>query len=80
MDGNGEAAEKHLLVAIDVARQQGAKLWELRAAIDLAHIMQEQGRMDEAIALLDPILNRIAEGDCPEDQVAAKKLLAELAA
>lgn len=80
VDGNGEAAEKHLLVAIDVARQQGAKLWELRAAIDLAHIMQEQGRMDEAIALLDPILNRIAEGDCPEDQVAAKKLLAELAA
>jgi predicted ATPase len=80
VDGNGEAAEKHLLVAIDVARQQGAKLWELRAAIDLARIMQEQGRMDEAIALLDPILNSISEGDCPEDQATARALLAELAA
>jgi class 3 adenylate cyclase/predicted ATPase/ABC-type transport system involved in cytochrome c biogenesis ATPase subunit len=80
VDGYGEAAEKHLDAALDVARQQGAKIWELRAAIDLARLWQEQGRTEEAIALLDPIHNSIAEGDCPEDQATARALLADLAA
>jgi class 3 adenylate cyclase/tetratricopeptide (TPR) repeat protein/ABC-type transport system involved in cytochrome c biogenesis ATPase subunit len=80
VDGNREAAEKQLLVAIDVARQQCSRLWELRAAIDLARLWQAQGRTEEAIALIDPIHASIAEGDCPEDQTTAKKLLAELAA
>ncbi|MFT7592779.1 MAG: putative ATPase/class 3 adenylate cyclase [Paracoccaceae bacterium] len=79
VDGNGEAAEKHLDVALDIARQQGAKLWELRAAIDLARLWQEQGRIHEATALLDPIHKSIAEGDCPEDRVMARELLTELA-
>ncbi|MBD3662596.1 ATP-binding protein [Sulfitobacter aestuariivivens] len=79
-DDDTEAAERHLGTALDVARQQGAKLWELRAAIDLAHHMQEQGRINEAITLLDPIHNSIVEGNCPEDQATARKLLAELAA
>ena len=78
-EGNGEAAERHLNDALSVARQQGAKLWELRAAIDLAHIMQDQGRMDEAIAILTPVHASIADGDCLKDQATARKLLEEFA-
>ncbi|SPJ28720.1 adenylate/guanylate cyclase domain-containing protein [Falsiruegeria mediterranea] len=79
-DDDAETAENYLVTALDVARQQGAKLWELRAAIDLASLLHEQGRIDEAITLLTPIHNSIAEGDCPEDQATVRKLLAELAA
>ncbi|NDW46363.1 adenylate/guanylate cyclase domain-containing protein [Ruegeria sp. PrR005] len=80
VDGNGGSAEKHLLVAIDVARQQGARLWELRAAIDLARLWQEQGRNADAISLLKPVHESITEGDCLEEQMQARALLAELAA
>jgi class 3 adenylate cyclase/tetratricopeptide (TPR) repeat protein/ABC-type transport system involved in cytochrome c biogenesis ATPase subunit len=78
-DGNEEAAEKHLHAALDVARQQGSKLWELRAAIDLARLWQGRGRVDEAVSVLTPIHASIADGDCPEDQATARALLAELA-
>jgi class 3 adenylate cyclase/tetratricopeptide (TPR) repeat protein/ABC-type transport system involved in cytochrome c biogenesis ATPase subunit len=74
-----ETAEKYLVTALDVARRQGSKLWELRAAIDLAHLWQEQGRIDEAVALLDPVHNSIAEGDCPEDRATAQAMLREFA-
>ena len=74
-DGNGEDAERHLYDALAVARQQGANLFELRAAIDLARLMQEQERTDEAIAILKPVSDSIAEGDCPDDQAKAKELL-----
>jgi tetratricopeptide (TPR) repeat protein len=76
---DAEAAEERLGAALDVARRQGGKLYELRAAIDLARLWQGQGRVDEAIAVLRPIHASIADGDCPEDQAAATELLAELA-
>jgi class 3 adenylate cyclase/tetratricopeptide (TPR) repeat protein len=78
-DGDVEAAERHLKNALEVAHQQGAKLPELRAAIDMAHLWQEPGRIDEAIALLEPVHNSIAEGDCPADRRIAGELLADLA-
>ena len=77
VDGNGEAAEQHLQTALDVARQQGAKLYELRAAIDLASLWRDQGNIAEAISLLKPVHNSIAEGDCPEDRATARRLLLE---
>lgn len=73
-----ETAEKYLVTALDVARQQSGKLWELRAAIDLARLWHEQGRIDEAIAVLTPVHRGIADGDCPEDQATARELLAAL--
>lgn len=76
---DAETAEECLGAALDIARQQGAKLWELRAAIDLARLRQGQGRVDEAIAVLRPIHAAIADGDCPEDQAAARDLLVALA-
>ena len=75
VDGDIEATEQHLNTALNVAREQGAKLWELRAAIDLARLWLEQGRLDEAIAILKPVSDSIAEGDCPDDQAKARELL-----
>jgi len=74
-----ETAEKYLVTGLDVARRQGGKLWELRAAIDLARLWQEQGRIDEAIAVLTPVHDSIAEGDCPEDRTTAQALLTDMA-
>jgi class 3 adenylate cyclase/tetratricopeptide (TPR) repeat protein len=74
-----ETAEKYLVTAVDVARRQGSKLWELRAAIDLAGLWRDQERNAEAISLLKPVHDSIAEGDCPEDRATARDLLAELA-
>jgi class 3 adenylate cyclase/tetratricopeptide (TPR) repeat protein/ABC-type transport system involved in cytochrome c biogenesis ATPase subunit len=74
-----ETGEKYLVTALDVARRQGGKFWELRAAIDLAGLMRDQGRNAEAISLLKPVHDSIAEGDCPEDQATAQELLADLA-
>jgi len=78
-EGEAKAAEDRLNQAIDVARQQGAKAWELRAAIDLARLWQAQDRIDEAVAVLDPVHQSISEGDCTEDQATARELLAKLA-
>ncbi|MBL4740296.1 MAG: AAA family ATPase, partial [Sneathiella sp.] len=78
-DGDRGAVERHLGRALDLARQQGAKLWELRSAIDLAQHWQDQGKIGEAIALLKPVNGSIADGDCPNDRVIALALLKDLA-
>lgn len=72
-----KTAEEHLLTALDVARRQGSKFWELRAAIDLARLWQEQDRIDEAVALLNVVQNSIAKGDCPEDSIIAQAIRKE---
>jgi predicted ATPase len=41
--------------ALDVARRQQAKSWELRAATSLARLWQQQGKRAEAYHLLAPI-------------------------
>jgi tetratricopeptide (TPR) repeat protein len=79
-DGDTEASENILNTALQVARQQGSRLFELRAAIDLAQLLKDLGRSDEAIALLEPIQASIAEGDCPEEQTKARNLLSEMSA
>jgi class 3 adenylate cyclase/tetratricopeptide (TPR) repeat protein len=78
-DSETGAAEKELNTALKVARKQGAKLWELKAAIDLAKLLQEQGRIDEAISLLGPVYESINDGDCPDDRELAQELLADMA-
>jgi tetratricopeptide (TPR) repeat protein len=78
-EGDTLAAEEFLVTALDVARKQGAKLWELRAAIDLANLWRDQGKTAEAVALLHPVHDSIAEGDCPEDRTKAQALLTDMA-
>ena len=57
-----EEAEACFRKAIDIARQQQAKSWELRAATSLARLWQEQGKIEEARELLAPVYNWFAEG------------------
>ncbi len=76
-NGDSEAAEQHLNNALEVARQQGAKLWELRAAIDLAKLWHSMDRTDDAAALLKPVHDSIADGNCPEDRATAQTMLKE---
>jgi predicted ATPase len=65
--------------AMDIARKQQAKSWELRAATSYARLMREQGRVREARDLLAPIYGWFTEGFDTLDLVEAKTLLAELA-
>ena len=64
--------------ALDSARRQEAKALELRAAMSLAHLWQQQGRRAEAQALLAPIYGWFTEGFDTADLQEAKALLAEL--
>lgn len=70
-----QAGESQLLKALEIARKQQARLWELRASINLAKLWREQGKVDDAISLLVPIHGSIEEGDCPEEQAMIKELL-----
>jgi predicted ATPase len=72
-------AEAWLQRALDVARHQEAKLLELRAAMSLARLWQQQGQRAEAHALLAPIYRWFTEGFNTADLQEAKALLAELA-
>jgi len=48
--------------ALDIARRQQAKSWELRAAMSFAHLWQQQDRRAEAQDLLAPIYGWFTEG------------------
>jgi len=61
--------------ALQLARKQQAKSWELRAATSLARLWGEQGRASEARELLAPIYGWFTEGFDTPDLKAAKALL-----
>ena len=65
--------------ALDIARRQQAKSHELRAAMSLCRLWFEQGRRDEARALLKPIYDWFTEGFDTPDLQDAKALLQALA-
>jgi predicted ATPase len=64
--------------ALDVARRQEAKSLELRAAMSLARLWQQQGKRAEAHELLAPIYSWFTEGFDTADLQEAKALLAAL--
>lgn len=70
------AAEDSFKQALAVARRQGAKFWELRAATDLARLIDAQGKRNEARDLLAPIYDWFTEGFDAPDLTEAKALLA----
>ena len=76
-DPQGEA-EACFLKAIDIARQQQAKSWELRAATSLARLWQRQGKTHEAHRMLSEIYNWFTEGFDTKDLQEAKALFEEL--
>jgi predicted ATPase len=65
--------------ALDVARQQQAKSWELRAATSLARLWQSQDKRQEAYDLLAPVYGWFTEGFDTADLQEAKALLEEVA-
>src|SRR5262249_13154427 len=72
-------AETCFRQALDVARHQEAKSWELRAATSLSRLWQQQGKRAEARALLAPIYGWFTEGFDTADLEEAKALLDKLA-
>jgi predicted ATPase len=69
------SAEACFLNAIEVARRQAAKLFELRAAISLARLWQEQGKKEQAHQMLAEIYTWFTEGFEAADLREAKVLL-----
>ena len=76
--GRGDEAETPLREAIDWARQQQAKSWELRASTTLAELLVERGHRNAARAQLAPIYNWFTEGFDTHDLKAARRLLDSL--
>ena len=70
--------EACFLRAIDIARRQQAKSLELRAAMSLARLWQNQGKKIEAHELLSEIYGWFTEGFETKDLQEAKALLEEL--
>jgi class 3 adenylate cyclase/tetratricopeptide (TPR) repeat protein len=64
--------------AVQLARTQQAKSWELRATTSLARLLGEQGRREEARELLASIYGCFTEGFDTPDLTTAKALLREL--
>jgi predicted ATPase len=73
-----QAAEACFQQALTVARRQQARSWELRAAMSLARLWQEQGKRAEARELLAPIYGWFTEGFDTADLQEARALLDEL--
>ena len=73
--GTVSEAETAIEQGIAVARRQNAKSWELRCATSLARLRRQQGRPQEAVALLAPILGWFTEGFDTADLKEAKALL-----
>jgi adenylate cyclase len=71
-------AERCFRAAIELAREQKARWWELRATVSLARLLAKQGKRDEARAMLADIYNWFTEGFETADLKDAKALLDEL--
>ena len=71
-------AESCFQKALFVARQQGAKSWELRAATSLARQWFKQGKRESARRVLTETADWFTEGRETQDFQAAQALLAEL--
>jgi predicted ATPase len=78
MQGAQAEAEAAFHKAIEVARRQQAKSWELRATISLCRLWQQQGRVDEARQTLAEIYGWFTEGFDTPDLREARRLLEEL--
>ena len=71
-------AEERFRRAIDTARRQGAKSWELRAAMGLGRLWQGQGKRDAARQLLTEVYGWFTEGFDTGDLHEANAMLREL--
>jgi predicted ATPase len=77
--GHTDDAERSYCAALSIARQQEAKLWELRAVVSLARLRRDQGHGAEARDLLAPVYEWFTEGLHTSALREAKALIDELA-
>ena len=75
---NSVEAENSFRASIEVARRQESKSWELRATTSLARLLDEQGKDDEARAMLADVYGWFTEGFDTADLRVAKELLDKL--
>jgi hypothetical protein len=75
--GAVDAAESLFQKSLAVARQQGARAWELRAAISLTRLARRRQRSETARNVLASVLQTYTEGDRTADVREAKALLAD---
>jgi predicted ATPase len=72
---SAEAAEACFHQALTIARHQQARSWELRAAMSLSHLWQQQGKHTAARHLLAEVYNWFTEGFDTPDLRQARALL-----
>jgi predicted ATPase len=77
---HAEKAQSYFEHSLAVAHQQQAKSWELRAAMSLARLWRDQGKVQQARELLAPVYGWFTEGFDTRDLKEAKALLEELRA
>jgi adenylate cyclase len=75
---NDGEIEQQFLKALEIARRQGAKSWELRATVSLCRLWQAQGKKEEARQMLADIYGWFTEGFDTVDLKEAQALLEEL--
>jgi predicted ATPase len=78
-DSNAAEAQRCFWRAVEIARNQSAKSWELRATMSLARLLDKQGKRDEARVMLADIYDWFTEGFDTADLKDAKALLDDLA-
>jgi predicted ATPase len=77
-NSKAKQAEQSFGKAIEIARRQSAKSWELRATTSLARLLCDTSRRDEARAMRSNIYNWFTEGFDTADLKDAKALLDQL--
>ncbi len=77
-DARGKAAEAEFHRAVEIARAQESKWFELRATIGLAGLLLNEQRRNEARDCLQPIFSSFTEGFDTRDLLDARALLAEI--
>ena len=78
-EADATKAEIYFDRALAVARKQQAKSWELRAAMSLARLWRDQGKVQQARELLAPVYGWFTEGFDTRDLKEAKALLDQIA-
>ncbi len=73
-----EEAFRLLRAGLLKAKEQGAKLWELRTAAKLAELLHEQGNDGAARDVLKPVYDWFIEGWSTDDLITARALLDKL--
>jgi predicted ATPase len=79
LEPDAAKAEAYFERALEIARAQQAKSWELRAAMSMARLWRDQGKRQQAHDLLAPVYRWFTEGFDTLDLREARGLLKEVA-